>query len=283
MAAISRARVVLAATLATAFFFTGCSAETKSGAPPRAGTLAHSWYSANQSWKAGDYEKAVEHISRLSIAQSEYRERSRPWVVVAAAGIADGYRELADAYEMGSRTNPLVRTEYRKHAIEARNAANRLALLYAEAIHESMNQDKDLKFKFDFEFPSGSAAEPVQLTRIGKGLQVQAADHQLLKKAMATRGVVRFATALASPEGEVEKAKAQFKNPPRETAIAAVAKTLIALSDLYGNRKLDLPKRGNALCTQAAEAIALLPADAKDRKAMDTKVKEELKRFAVKS
>ena len=283
MAVTLRTRAGVSATLAIALLLAACSSETKSSAPPRAGTLAHSWYSANESWKAGDYDKAAEHLSRLAVAQSEYRDRARQWIIVASAGVADGYRELADAYESGARTNKLVALEYRKHATDARNSANRLALVYAEAMHETMNAEKDIKFQFEFPFPSGSAAEPIQLTRISKGLQVQAADHDQLKHAMAARGVVRFAASVASSDGDVEKAKAQFATPPRDAAIPAVARTLINLADLYCNRKLDLPKRGNALCKEAAEAIALLPADHKDRKVLDAKVKEELKRFVVKS
>jgi hypothetical protein len=283
MVVTSRTRTLLFTTLAASLIVIGCSSGTQSKAPPRTGTLAHSWFAANVAWKAGEYDKAVDHLSRLAIAQSEYRDRARRWVLVAAAGVADGYRELADAYETGARNNKQVTSEYRKHAMQARNAANRLALLYAETIHDTLNQEKNLNFQFDFDFPTGSAAEPVQLTRITKGLQVQPADHELVMAAMATRGVVRFATALASPEGDVEKAKAQFANPPRNTALATTAKTLIGLADLYCNRKLDLPKRGNALCTEAEETIALLPADSKERKQLSTKLKEELKRFPVKS
>jgi hypothetical protein len=283
MAVTSISRTVLFATLATAFILVGCSTDTKSGAPPRSGTLAHSWFSANEAWKVGEYERAVEHLSRLAIAPSEYQDRARAWLIVAAAGVADGYRELADAYETGSRSNKQVAAEYRRHVNETRNAANRMALMYAETIHETLNKEKDLKFKFDFVFPSGSAAEPVQLVRVSKGLQVLPADHETLKKAMTTRGIVRFAGALAAADGDIEKAKAQFANPPHDVALAAVAKTLIGLADLYCNRKLDLPKRGNALCVEAEETIALLPAGSKERKQLETKVKSELKRFVVKS
>lgn len=269
---------------AVSLVLVGCSADQKkSGTPPKPGTLAHSWYTANEAWKSGDYDKAVQHLSRLAVAQSEYRERSRQWIIVAAAGVADGYRELADAYESGSKSNKDMAMDYRKRMAELRNAANTSAMLYAETIHDMLAKDKDLKLKFDFGFPQGSASEPPQMSRINKGMPVQAADHEAVKKAMATRGVVRFAAALASADGDPEKAKAQFANPPREVAIAAISKNLIGLADLYCNRKLDIPKRGNALCKEAQEAAALLPASSKDRKQLETKAKEELKRFVVKT
>jgi hypothetical protein len=275
------ASVVAAATVS--LILTGCSADKKSAAPPKPGTLGHSWYTANEAWKAGDYDKAVQHLSRLSVAQSEYRERSRQWVVLAAAGLADGYRELADAYESGARMNKQVASEYRNHMLQLRNAANSAAMLYAETVHDMMDKEKDIKLKFDFAFPTGSTSEPPQLSRIIKGLPVQNADHEAVKKAMATRGVVRLAGQMAAPDGDVEKAKAQFATPPRDVAIAAVAKSMIGLADLYCNRKLDNPKRGNALCKEAEEASALLPAASKERKQLETKLKEEFKRFVVKT
>lgn len=268
---------------AVSLILTGCSAEQRADAPPKPGTIAHSWYTANEAWKAGEYDKVVQHLSRLAVAQSEYRDRSRQWVIVAAAGVADGYRELADAYESGSRINKDLALEYRRKAMELRNAANNAAVLYAETVHDMMGTEKDLKLKFDFPFPVGSDSEPAQLTRISKGIPVQAADHGAVMQAMATRGVVRFAAAIASENGDEEKAKAQFASPPREVAIAAVATNLIGLADLYCNRKLDLPRRGNALCTEAKEAVELLPADSKKRKELEAKLKQEFKRFVVKT
>jgi hypothetical protein len=276
-------RTIFCATFASMLIITSCSGDKKSAAPPKTGTLAHSWYAANESWKAGDYDRTLQHLSRLSVAQSEYRERARQWVIVASAGIADGYRELADAYEAGARISRQSALDYRRRVSELRNAASSAAMLYAETIHDTMNREKDLKFKFDFPFPAGSASEPAQLARISKGLPVQQADHDAAKAAMAKRGIVRFASSLASADGDAEKAKAQFAEPPREVAVAAVARNLIGLADLYCNRKLDMPRRGNALCKEAEEAIALLPPNSKERKQLETKLKEEMKRHVVKT
>lgn len=283
MLVASRTRTILFATFASSIFLAGCGSENKAAAPPRAGTLAFSWYSANETWKSGDYEKTAEQLSRLAVAQSEYREKSRQWLIVAAAGVADGYRELADAYETGARTNREVALEYRTQANKARNASNRLALIYAETINETLNAEKDLKLSFDVPFPSGTLSEPIQLSRVSKGLKVQPADHDELLKSMAARGVVRFAAALATENQDMEKAKTAFANPPKELALAAVAKSLLDLADIYGNRQLDMPKRGNALCVEAQEILALLPPASKQRKDLEIRLKEQLKRFKIAS
>lgn len=283
MIVTSGTRALLYGTVAAAILLTACSAEKQASAPPRPGTIAYSWYTANEAWKTGDYDKSLEHLSRLATAQSEYRDRSRQWVLVAAPGVADGYRELADAYEAGSRINKSIGAEYRKRAMELRTAANNAAMMYAETIHDTLNKEKNISLKLEIPFPEGSVAEPVQLMRIGKGMSVQTADHESVKRAMATRGVVRFASNLAAADGNLETAKAQFAAPPREVALPTMAKTLLDLADLYCNRKLDYPKKGNALCQEASEILELLPVGSKERKVLEVRLKNELKRFAIKA
>jgi hypothetical protein len=283
MIVTSRARTLLHGTVAAAILLSACSAEKQASTPPKPGTIAYSWYAANESWKTGDYDKALEHLSRLATAQSEYRERSRQWVLVAAAGVADGYRELADAYEAGSRVNKSLTGEYRKRAMELRTAASNAAILYAETIHDALKKEKDIHVKLDIPFPAGSAAEPAQLTRISKGISVKGPEHDTVKRAMATRGVVRFASNLAAVDGNAESAKSQFAAPPREVALPAMAKALLDLADLYGSRKLDYPKKGHALCQEASQLLSLLPAESKGRKQLEARLKDELKRFAIKA
>ena len=274
--------VLLAAATAVSLLLSGCSAEKKASAPPKPGTLAHTWYSANETWKQGNYQKSMEYLSRLAVAQSEYRERATMWLVVASAGIADGYLELSNAYDEGSRLNKAVTSDYRNQMREVRNVANTAALQFAETMHEVMDKNKDLQFKFDFDFPSGEVTEPMQMAKVKKGLTMQAADHEVLRKGMAARGIVKFASMLAGAPGDPAKARAQFAAPPRDAALTAVAKNLIGVADLYCQRKLDVPKRGNALCNEALEAIAMLP-ESKERKELEAKAREELKRFKIAS
>jgi hypothetical protein len=118
------------------------------------------------------------------------------------------------------------------------------------------------------------------MVRLNKGLTLQAADHEAGRQAAAQRGVVRFAAALAGAPNDPAKAAAQFANPPRDAVLAAIAQNLLSAADLYANKKLDMPRRGNALCKVAMETLALLP-NGKERQQLETKAKEELKRFKV--
>jgi hypothetical protein len=273
-----RAVVLTVATAIVLLSTSSCNNSEKAAAPPKPGTLAYDWYAANENWKKGDYPGAQQHLARLAVAQSEYRERSRVWLMVVSGGIAQGYNELADEYEKSARTNPA----FRRQMQEVRNAANIAAMQYGESLRDALGKDKTGKLTFDFGFPTGSADLPLQMAKISKGLSMQDADYTVVREKMAERGVVKFAAALAGAPGDLEKAKAQIASVPRETALAASAKGLISTAELYGPKKLDVPQRGNALVKQAIEAISLVP-DSKDKKELDKQAQEALKKYKVQS
>ena len=274
--------VLIAATAAASLFISGCSAEKKAAAPPKAGTLAHSWFTVSASYKAGDYQRSMEQLTRVATAQSEYRAKARVWLVVVAGGIADGYLQLSNAYEDGAKLNKAVASDYRNQVRELRNIANNAALAFAETMHDIMDEQKDPKFAIDFDFPAGGSAEPMQLSKIRKGLPMQAADHEVARKKMAEAGVVKFAALLAGSPADIEKARQQFTTSNRDAVLMGVATNLVSVADLYSQKKMDIPKRGNALCKEATEVLALVP-DSKEKKALDTKTKDALKKFKVDS
>lgn len=272
--------VLIAASAAAILFVSGCSAD-KAAAPPKPGTLAFSWYTANEAYKAGDYVKSMEHLARVAAAQSEYRDRARLWLIAVSGGVSDGYLKLSDAYDQGAKVNKAVAIDYRNQMREIRNLANTAALAFAETTHEVLQQ-KDAAFAFDFGFPPGDAEEPLQIAKIKKGLPMQAADHEVARKKMAEAGVVRFAALLAGAPTDVSKAQLQFAKPNRDTVLTGFATNLMSTADLYCQRKLDMPKRGNALCQAASTAIALLP-DSKEKKQLESKAQQELKKYRVAS
>ncbi len=273
-------RAVLFITTALAVLLTtSCGSNTqKAEAPPKPGTLAYDWYAANENWKKGDYPKTMEYLSRLSVAQSEYRERSQVWLMLVAGGVAQGYTELADEYEKSARSNPV----FRRQMQELRNAANVAAMQFAGAIHDTVGKDKDAKLTLDFGFPTGSTELPMQFAKVTKGLSMQDADHQVLRQKMAERGVVKFAAALAGSPDDLAKAQQQLASAPKDVVLTAAAKSLITTAELYGQRKLDVPQRGNALVREAIQAISLLP-DSKEKKELDKQAVEALKKYKVAS
>lgn len=272
-------RLRLPAVMVAGVILTGCNSE-RAAAPPKPGTIAHAWYAAGETWKAGEYERSMEYLSRVAAGQNEYRDRARLWLAVVSAGIADGYLELSNVYDEAARVNRTAASDYRARMREVRKVADSAALNYAQTVHELLPEYKDSQFAFDFSFPVGDLKEPVQLARIQKGLTMQPADHEVVRKAMAQRGVAKMAALIAGAPADLPKAQAQFAKPPKEAALTGFASTLITVADLYCPRKLDLPQRGNALCKEALEAIEMLPAG-KEKKDLEARAKKELLRYKV--
>jgi hypothetical protein len=203
-------------------------------------------------------------------------------LILVSAGVANGFQELAEAYDTGGKINKPKALEFRKQMNDARNIANNAALQFAEATHEFLDQNKEGKISFDFGFPTGTAAEPLQLARISKGFNIQQADIEAAAVAMAQRGMVRVAAEMAGSPDDPSKAAAAFPTPSRDAFLQGLATSLYKSADIYCPRKLDIPRRGNALCQEALEAIALLP-DSKEKKAIEAKVKSEMKRYKIAS
>lgn len=281
---IARSRgIMLACGIVSSLLLSSCGGGgggSSSSAPPKPGTIGHAWWSAGETYKKGDYAKTMEYLSRVASNQNEYRDKARAWLIVVSAGVADGNMELASAYETGSKINKAMSSDYRKRMMDARNVANTAALQFAEAIHEYMDKNKDIKVQFDFPFPTGSTAEPLQIAKISKGFNVQDADNAAAAQAVVQRGVVKVASAMAGAPDDPAKAAGSFSTPPKDAFLMAVADGLYRKADLYSNRKLDMPKRGNVLCKEALEALAMVP-DSKEKKVLETKVKEEMKKHKV--
>jgi hypothetical protein len=284
MSITSSREIMLVSAIVGSLLLCGCggSGEKSSSTPPKPGTIGHAWWSAGETYKKGDYVKTMEYLSRVASNQNEYRDKARVWLIVVSAGVADGYLELANAYETGSKINKTMGSDYRRRMMDARNVANTASLQFAEAIHEYMDQNKEIKVQFSFPFPTGSTAEPLQIAKISKGFNVQEADNAAAVQAAVQRGVVKVASAMAGAPDDPAKAAASFANPPKDAFLMAVADGLYRKADLYCNRKLDMPKRGNVLCREALEALAMVP-DSKEKKALEAKVKEEMKRHKVES
>ena len=250
-------------------------------APPKPGTLAHSWAVAEEAYKAGDYKRTNEQLAKLASTRSEYMEKAKLWSFVVSSGVVNGYREMADAYEGAARTNRALATDYRKRMSDARRAASQSVMMMVQNLHDFIKDSKDAKVAFDFDFPTGKASEPVQLAKLKKGLALQASEHEVMERAMLERGVVQVASDVAGAPGDPEKAKGQFKQPPKESFLLAMARVLHDSADLYGPNKLDEPRRLHVLCTEALSALASVPATA-DRKQIEAKIRELMKKHPLK-
>jgi hypothetical protein len=133
-----------------------------------------------------------------------------------------------------------------------------------ETVHKFLAAKPPDTIALDLGYPSGSAAEPVQLQRVAKGMLVPPAEIEVLQQAMVQRGVllsVTFAvTGAVDPARALDIFQKGDVKVDRPMFLTAVAKALLDQADLFGPKKLDRPERATVLCNEAAEALKAVPA-----------------------
>jgi hypothetical protein len=250
--------------------------------PPQPGTPAFFWAAAGETYRAGDYVKTSEHLQRiLSLSESEFSARARAWDTVISSGLAQGYIELADAWEAGARANRPNPTPFRKQVSTLRGLASAAAIQFTEDIHKLVETDKAPSIILGFTFPAGAAAAPAGLKRVSGGILVQDSERDVIQAAMLQRGVLLSVCAAVGSRGDAagaqEKLKAGNFLASRDVFLLAEAQSLSDESELFTGTKLDLPNRLKMLSQEAMQVLAAIPAS-KETKAVGDKVEARLKK-----
>jgi hypothetical protein len=254
--------------LAPAVVVTACALGSCAQGPPpvRPGSPAFYWAAAETAYRAGDYVKTNDSLTQILNSDNEYAARARIWQLVIAPGLAQGYGDLADAYESGGRYNRSDPSAFRDQVRVARAAANQLSLQSAEAFRRFLDVDKNPSVAFTFAWPPANVALPAQIAKLNKGILLKGAEADALQTAMLQRGVALAASRAAGVAPDAADAADVFKKGvPREQFLTGVAASLYEQSKLFGPKKLDLPERLKALCTLAQEALKSVPPNAKTK------------------
>ena len=242
--------------------------------PPQPGSPAFYLAAAKSTFAAGDFLKTNDNLSQLSTS-ADYGARTQPWSIVISAGLAKGYMDLADNFEYGARANRANPTPFRRQMQQLRSMAGSAALQCAETAHRYMAANATDPVVFEFGYPSGSAAEPVQLQRVAKGIIVPDADIEALQRSMIQRGVLLTVTRMVGAGEDSAKALEMFKGGevriPRATFLMGVAKALFDEANLYTSQKLDQPDRMRLMLEEASEAVKAVP-ESKDTKELLAKI-----------
>lgn len=230
--------------------------------PPQPGTPAFYWAAARSTYAAGDFLKASDNLSQLS-SSADYGARAQPWTMVMSAGLAKGYMDLADNFELGGRANRANPTPFRRQVDQLRRNAGTAAMQLAETIHKFLGGDKTDPIVLEFPYPTGSLSDPVQLQRVAKGMMVPDAEIEDLQRAMLQRGVLFTVTRVVGAGDDPAKTQEIFKGGevkvPRATFLLGISKSLVDEADLYTPSKLDQPDRLNVLCQEATDALEGVP------------------------
>lgn len=245
-------------------------------AGPAQGSPEWLWQAARESYNAGDFEKAFDHLEKIErIGNNPFVERARAWRAVLSAGRAAGHQEIAQAYADGwtyARTN---KTEWVRHKAEHFREARRQAIHVIESYGFLIKGPSDQPVVLEFPYPKGNAAQVTEMDRVYKGLAIAEPLRATGHEKMLNRGLVRAVNSVlataddsAAAQGAMKDGKAEV---PRARFLVAVALALDKSSAVFERKNLDLPDelkmcRERAL-DAAKRALELKPDAATEKEA----------------
>jgi len=235
---------------------TGCS---RGPAPAKPGTSAFFWQVAQQSYHTGDLLKTNSVLLDLSRRQNGYAPRARIVQLVVSAGITQGLWELSEAYQSGSELTP---ARLRSEAFNLRSQAAATALEFTQAVHD-LTQDHEAIICFEFPFPPGSMARPVELSKVSAGQWLEDWQREGVQRAMLQRGVILAITYAVGATNDPAMAQAEFQTAevqiPREVFLTGMARLLYQQANVFGAKGLDRVDRYLVMCREALETVQSLP------------------------
>lgn len=275
MTSVAKQRMALLALLSAILILISCSG----GGAPQPGTPAFYWAAAKETYNAGDYQKTIEHLGNILSSQNEFVARAQPWLLVLSSGMAQGYMDLADAFEAGSHANRAQTTNFHRQVNTYRGMANTLALQFADTFGKF--QSKDEYVPLAFSYPTGSPTEVVLLNKVSNGAWLPDPEIETAQKRTIERAVLLATCLAAGAKNDPAKAQDLLKSPdakvPRATFMHAMASALFDQSQLYVRTKLDNPDKMKIFCGRAEDALKQIPAS-KDTEDLDKKIQAALKK-----
>jgi hypothetical protein len=263
--------------MGSAIFLAGCSSGPQQIKP---GSPAFFWAVAKESYRTGDLVKADTTLQELAAGDSEFAARAQVWHLVLAAGLTEGFSELADAYDSGTThgANPL---QFQNRAANLRSVAATDALEFAQGVHALAGGEPQANIQLAFAFPEGSDAPPEGLFPIANGNWPSEADAESLQTAMLERATQAAAAAAAGAPHDRTRARSLFQavqtQVPRETFLEGMAELLFEQSDLFAFQRMGRPDRFTLMCYEAAQALQSIP-ETPHRKELLAKIQATLKK-----
>ncbi|MCS7023883.1 MAG: hypothetical protein NZV14_03700 [Bryobacteraceae bacterium] len=259
----------------------GCSSAPP---PPAKGTPAFYWQAAQETFAAGDYRKANDHLEQLTKTNNEFSDRGLAWRLVVCSGLLRGALDFAEKFEFGARENKANPTPFRKQVNDMRS----LAANYAAQLLETWRKMKAASLaevSLDFPFPAGNTAEVPALVQVSRGILIPPAEIDSAMKLAFQRGLVLATTKAAGAEDAAE-ARSRFATRPVKVPgpafRLAVAESLYEASTLFDSRRLDRPDVMKTLLSEAEAALSEAP-EGKRKKDLANKIQEALRKSSRKS
>ncbi|HWB96875.1 MAG TPA: hypothetical protein VG672_09240 [Bryobacteraceae bacterium] len=278
MTVTGRRAALFAAVAAIGLLAISCASGPR---PPQPGTPAFYWGAANEMFRAGNYLKTNDNLAQITRSDNEFAARAQPFELVVSAGLAQGFYDLAENYELGARANRANPTPFRKQVNISRGYASNLSLQFTEAFHRFRLSNKDANIALAFGYPTGNASMPPQIKRVTSGIFVQDSEREEIQKAVLQRGVLlSVCRAIGAPDNPAKALEVFQKGEvqvPAAVFFFAMAKALEEQSQLFAPIKLDQPVRMQLLSNEALAALKLVP-PSKEVKDLTGKIEKTLKK-----
>lgn len=264
-----------------ALFLAACG--QKGPEPPKPGTPAFKWNSAQESYKKGDYVKTIQTLVELSEKNGEFTERARPWAMVMSGGMANAYMELADKFADGTKRTRGDSMPFRRYNNEYKGKATASALQFIEMARGYVAAVKGADAKLVFDMPDAVFTEPGQYKKITTGLVVPAAEIASVEQQVVRREVANLAALALGSAKDAAKARAAYTEGAATAKgsdfLFMTAKQLSTIGDMFGQKRLNQPARyihaGYATALQALDLVK----DNKEAAALRKKITEADKKL----
>jgi hypothetical protein len=247
---------------------------------PAIGSPGFYWQGARLDYRTGDYMKTLQNLDNLLATDNEYTARALPWSLVLKSGIAEGYMQAADNYELGAHMNRTDPSVFRRQVSDNRAAASQLALQFAEDF-DKLDKVKGDTITLEFAYPKGTAAPVAEFTKVAGGIALTPTETETAQQESIERGVLLAACRAAGAPDDTAKTEDLLKTGvvtvPRATFMTAVADSMFRFSQLYAADKLDEPQKRDALIERAQAALAGVP-ESKETKELKGEIQAAIKK-----
>lgn len=271
-------RVILIAGIIAGMI--GIMACSNAPEPPKMGSPEYQWEAAMQNYGSDNYQQAGEHLAELCKRPNQYAARAQVWSLIIAAGVSRGYAQLADEFERGAKVNRLTATPLLRQVEVYRSYASSSAVNFAEEFNRFQTKNRDDMVALEFQFPSGSAAPPLELVEVGHGQMPPPGNLDGMVKKMVKSAVVVEICRVLGAGDDPAKGKELFDSTvvkvPRELFLLAMANALYEQSQIFTPNRLDQPDRFQFFIGRATETLKQLP-ETKDTKELSDQIQKMLK------
>jgi len=249
---------------------------------PQPGTNAYLWWTAQESFKKGNFIDVSNQLDKLTGKESEYKLRAQAWQMIVATGVARGNAEWADIVEEGLKLNRDRQLEFHRIINGTRSEAHQMVMRAAQINLSSLDALAAADIALPVALPNFPVDLPVEAGRVKKGVSLKPAEQEVALLAMQRRAVLKALALFAGAGDDLKKAAPAFATGEfklaKQNLLIGIATQFSELTDMYTSKKLAESARVKMLCEGADKALKGAQAGA-DTKAIQKKLEAARKKL----